>query len=258
MVYTKVASFSEAQIAELYEGKGKANEAYSDLLLRFLVQAYKHERGSEHALHGFSRRLGTLNRAINLVFDILPPELETIPERDRVVDATIAIQSFVLNTFGCLDNLAWIWVYEKSVRNHNGTELDPQSVSLGSKTVRATFSKKFNAYIDSRNDWFKGIKKLRDSLAHRIPLYIPPYIVTPEVVDDYNRLGRASEAALRAGQTKEYHRLQSEQDNLGRFRPWMTHSRTEQSASIVFHYQLLADFNTIDEFGREMLKELNR
>lgn len=37
------------------------------------------------------RRLGTLIRAVDLVFDLLPPELDAIPERDTVVDATIAI-----------------------------------------------------------------------------------------------------------------------------------------------------------------------
>src|ERR1700730_4731437 len=136
--------FSEAQIVELYERKSKANEAYANLLQRYLVRTYQHNRAAEHALHGFSRRLGTLIRAINLVFDLLPPALDTIPERDTVVDATIAIQSFVLNTFGCLDNLAWIWVYEKPVTKSDGTELDPQSVSLGSKVVRGTFSREFN------------------------------------------------------------------------------------------------------------------
>lgn len=192
------------------------------------------------------------------MFDLLPPELDAIPEHDTVVDATIAIQSFVLNTFGCLDNLAWIFVYEKGVTKPDGTALDPQSISLGSKTVRAKFSKGFSAYIDSRDDWFKGIRDFRDALAHRIPLYIPPYIVTPDVVDEYNRLERDSGEALRGRKLGEYDRLQAEQKKLGRFRPWMTHSRTENAHSIAFHPQLLADFNTIDEFGRNMLEELAR
>ena len=248
--------FSEAQVASLYEGEEAANRAFADLRECYLIRGYKDAHAGEHALHGFSRRLGTLIRAINLVFEWLPPELDAIPERDTVVDATIVIQSFVLNTFGCLDNLAWIFVHEKAVRKADGTALDPQGVSLGSKAVRAKFSKEFNDYIDSRNDWFKGIKDFRDALAHRIPLYIPPFIVGPDVMDDYNRLEHESGAALRAGKLEEYDRLQTEQKKLGRFRPWMTHSRTENAPSIVFHPQLLADFNTVDEFGREMLKEL--
>ena len=250
--------FSDTQIAEFYQGKDAANRAFADLRERYMMRGYKNAKAGEHALHGLSRRLGTLIRSINLVFECLPPELDAIPERDTVIDATIAIQSFVLNTFGCLDNLAWIFVHEKGVTKADGTALDPQGVSLGSKAVRAKFSKEFNAYIDSRDDWFKEIKDFRDALAHRIPLYIPPFIVGPDVMDEYNRLERDSGEALRAGKLEEYDRLQADQKKLGRFRPWMTHSRTENAPSIVFHPQLLADFNTVDEFGREMLKEFSR
>jgi hypothetical protein len=250
--------FSDSQIADLHEGRKTANRTFADLRERYITRGYKDAHAEEHALHGFSRRLGTLIRAVNLVFDLLPPELDTIPEHDTVVDATIAIQSFVLNTFGCLDNLAWIFVHEKGVTKPDRTALDPQSVSLGSKAVRAKFSREFSAYIDSRDDWFKAIKDFRDALAHRIPLYIPPFIVTPDVVDEYNRLERASGDAMRVGKFKEYDRLQEQQKKLGHFRPWMTHSRTENAHAIVFHPQLVADFNTVDECGRKMLEELGR
>ena len=102
------------------------------------------------------------------------------------------------------------------------------------------------------------MKDFRDALAHRIPLYIPPFIVTPDVLDEYNRLERASGDAMRARKFAEYDRLQEEQKKLGRFRPWIIHSRTENAHSIAFHPQLLADFNTVDEFGRKMLEELAR
>src|SRR5579872_1863144 len=96
--------FSNEQIAELHKGRGGANRTFATLVQRYLTRGYKDARAKEHALHGFSRRLGTLIRAINMVFDNLPPELDEIPARESVVDATIAIQAFVLNVFGCLDN----------------------------------------------------------------------------------------------------------------------------------------------------------
>lgn len=250
--------FSDVQFAEFYRGKDAANRAFDDLRERYMMRGYKNALVGEHALLGFSRRLGTLIRAINLTFEWLPPELDAIPERETVVDATIVIQSFVLNTFGCLDNLVWIFVHEKGVTKADGTALDPQGVSLGSKDVRARFSKEFNAHIDSRNDWFKGIKEFRDALAHRIPLYISPFIAGPDVMDECNRLEWDSGEVLRLGKLEEYDGLQADQKKLGRFRPWMMHSCTENAPSIAFHPQLLADFNTVDEFGREMLMELGR
>jgi hypothetical protein len=47
---------------------------------------------------------------------LLAPDLEAIPEKTTVMDATASIQTFVMNAFGCLENLAWIWVLEKNVR----------------------------------------------------------------------------------------------------------------------------------------------
>jgi hypothetical protein len=38
----------------------------------------------------------------------------------------------------------------------------------------------------------------------------------------------------------------------------MTHSFTEAKGTVYFHYQLLADFNTVHELGVKMLGELNR
>jgi hypothetical protein len=54
-----------------------------------------------------------------------------------------------------------------------------------------------------------------------------------------------------------YDRLSVEQMKLGRFRPWVQHSFEENAAPIVFHAQMLADFNTVEELGRKMLDELN-
>jgi hypothetical protein len=37
----------------------------------------------------------------------------------------------VFNAFGCLDNLAWIWVHEKELKGQDGNDLKAQWVGLG-------------------------------------------------------------------------------------------------------------------------------
>jgi hypothetical protein len=93
-------------------------------------------------------------------------------------------------------------------------------------------------------------------LAHRIPLYIPPYFVRPEDEEEYKRLELASMEAASKGGFEEYDRLQAEQQKLGFFRPWMTHSLFQGSPQIVFHAQLLTDYVTVDEYARTMFDEL--
>jgi hypothetical protein len=250
--------FAAEEIDKLNDGHEEVHRKFGELRDRYIVRMYKSGRGREYGVHGFGRRLGVLVRAIDQVYAILPPDREDIPERDEVIDATIAIQSFVLNTFGCLDNLAWIWVHEKDIREKDGTELDRKKVGLGSKRLRETYTDDFRAYLDGYHQWFEHLKDLRDSLAHRIPLYVPPFIIRPENVDVYNGLEHQSGEALRRRDFREYDRLQSEQKNLGLFRPWMTHSQLESAPRVVFHPQLLADFNTVDEVGRMMLDQLAR
>jgi hypothetical protein len=45
-------------------------------------------------VNGLIRRLDTMIRAIDYVYNILPPEKEDIPDADDRVGATILIQSF--------------------------------------------------------------------------------------------------------------------------------------------------------------------
>jgi hypothetical protein len=96
--------FSAQRIAELRQGRNEVRPQYRKLSEKYLARQYKNNRGAEFAKHGFCRRMETLVHITENVFDLLPPELEAIPDRDDVVSATVAIQAFTLNAFGCLDN----------------------------------------------------------------------------------------------------------------------------------------------------------
>lgn len=63
-------------------------------------------------------------RTIDQVYDLLPPSQEEIPSREKVIDATTAIQGFIMNAFGCLENIAWVLLHEKDIKNGDGTPLD--------------------------------------------------------------------------------------------------------------------------------------
>jgi hypothetical protein len=115
------------------------------------------------------------------------------------------------------------------------------------------------AYLDERNPWLSNLESFRHSLGHRIPLYIPPFIVSPADVPLYEDLEtRMNEALFRRGDVAEYTRLKLEQEALTRFRPWMKHSFEDPSPPVVFHPQVLADFATIEEMCRRISSELDR
>lgn len=231
----------------------KLSEAY-------ITRAFKNARALEHARQGFVRRLKIVVRCMDNVFGMLPPDRVELPSRDELSDATINIQSFVFNVFGSVDNLAWIWVYEKGQKRKDGTPIPDMWVGLGpaNTSVRLTLSEELQSYLKGLDPWFDHLSKLRHALAHRIPLYIPPYVISDKEAAAYAKLESEMVEAIKRHDFKEYDRLSVEQLKLGKFRPWVQHSFEEKAKPVVFHAQMIADFNTVNELGNKMLEELNR
>lgn len=251
--------FSEPQVIGLRAGLLEAANNFQALRERFVLQQFTTPGAREHAHHGFARRLESMLRCIKNVYDILPPDRVTIPSRDETADATINIQAFVMNAFGCCENLAWLWVIERNIRRPNGTELPQGWIGLGPDyaSVRESFSQTFRDYLDTRRDWFEHLKNFRDALAHRIPLYIPPFSVDPANMNQWTSLGDEANAALRRGDLDREMELREQQKALTHFAPIMTHS-LHASPPVIFHPQLLADFSTVHEIGCEFLTEMDR
>lgn len=252
--------FSEEQLKEIQSEYATIAEKYESLLVRFAYYPFDNPKSGEFAVHGLARRLKILVRCIDRVFELLPPDLNEIPSNEQVADAVIYIQTFMFNVFGCMDNVAWIWVYEKGVTKPNGKRLPDSSIGLRktNKIIRKSFSSDFHAYLKGLDDWFDLLENFRHALAHRIPLYIPPYIIDTKDAPEHRKLDQQiSEARLRLDK-QEVERLTDQQLKLGTFKPIMTHSFEEEAKHVIFHSQLLANFNTVEELGHKFLDELDR
>ena len=244
-------------LTELQEGYSTVNPAYERLMAGYLSLRLTNEAASEYVQHGFVRRLGTLNRCIENVYLIYPPERSDKPSRDECIDLAINLQSFLFNVFGCIDNLAWIWVKERQVKDNRGRPLRNQQVGLrsGCVAVRETFSANFQEYLISRDRWFAYLENYRHSLAHRIPLYVAPFTLSPAKLDEHNELERRKHEAHSQRDYDLWLRLEAEQEALGTFTPWMMHSFSEGSAPVAFHPQMLADWNTVVEIADKFINE---
>jgi len=251
-----VAFLKPDQIEDLLYAVEQLQSKHDQLVLTFSHRAYRSDKAAEYARHGYMRRVGTLKRCIENVYKLIPPERETIPDRNVLYDAQINIQAFVANVYGAIDNLAWIWLYECGLE----TRIHRTRVGLRAKhtDLRATFSDRFRAYLQKIDPWLEYQIEYRDALAHRIPLYIPPGMVKPKDADAYNDLSRRmTEALYVKGDGFEYERVSAEQEKLLTFQPLITHSVSETTAHFAFHVQMIPDFNTVEEIGYKILDELN-
>lgn len=200
--------FDENALRQLAEGFAAVPKKAQELVESFLVRQYISDVAKEYAHHGVARRIKTLARCIDQIYRNLPPEFDELPSRDVRTDATIFIQAFVFNTFGVLDNLAFVWVNEKNVRARNGRALPNGRIGLTNDKdqVRESFSASMQAYFEKCDPWFTHLENFRHSLGHHIPLYIPPYIVAPENLAQYEAL-EAGMNSLRRGDSAEHSRL---------------------------------------------------
>ncbi len=226
----------------------------------FLVRDYLSDIAKEYAHHGVCRRLATLAQCITQIYALLPPNLDEVPPRAVLLDTTVFIQAFVFNAYGILDNLAFVWVNEKNISKPDGQPLPKGQVGLtrDKKIVRHSFSAEMQTYLAERDPWLAHLENFRHSLGHRIPLYIPPYVVDPAKFGLYKDLELRMNDALYRGDLDERTRLEVEQNALIRFRPLMKQSFGDPTPPVVFHPQVLADFATVEEMSLRVLEELNR
>lgn len=249
--------YSAEHLAQLADGFVNLSGRCMAIQERCLTRRFSNDRAKEFAQQGFARRLSTLARCMKNAFSALPPDLEGVPSDDDTHNAAIQLQAFVINVFGCLDNLAWVWVLERDLKRPNGSEIPPEWVGLRPPNtfVRESFSPAFQAYLDSLAPWFAYQEGYRHALAHQIPLYIPPYAVAPENMSRYHELEDGITRAVMRGDHVGAESRRQECDKLKFFRPFIMHSWTN-ATPLAFHPQMIADFRTIEEIGTRVFDEL--
>jgi hypothetical protein len=241
-------AYSAEGVESLLREKRSLRPEYQRLLLEFISQ-FGGSRAKEYAVHGFLRRLGTLIRCIENVYNLYAPERSDIPTKDVLNDVAINLQSFIFNTFGCIENLAWIWVILAEIKNDKGKALKPTQVSFQNEIVLKSLTVDFQDYLRSRETWISYLTEFRHALAHRIPIYVPPYAVDPKRSEEYAEMEQRKTAALRRGNVRAYEQLDAQQDALGWFNPVMIHSYETSSGAPSFHEQPLVDFKTVVELA---------
>lgn len=259
---SKTPYFSAENIREIQSSYSEIENKYAALCVKILTHSWKNERAREFAHNGFSRRIGTMKRCIDNVFRITPPDnIERLETEDRH-DLVINLQAFIANVYGALDNLAWMWVQEKNVLNKNGQPLTQTQIGFGKKyaAFRESLPQDIIDYLNSdrQKAWFSYLEGFRHSLAHRIPLYVPPYVLTEEEMKVESELEAKKMPLLRTHQFDEYEKISEEIDALGKFVPCMTHSFGEKSPQAVFHAQVIADWNTVEEISNKFMSEFKK
>ena len=169
------------------------------------------------------------------------------------------LQAFVTNVFGCIDNLANIWVCEKGLTAEDRTPLPDSRIGLRPENgaVLDSLSPEFAGHLKELGPWFEYLDDFRHALEHRVPLYIPRDSVPEEKLRQYGEIGERIKEAERRKDHAAADRLTDERDALISFFPITAQAFGENADKVVFHFQMASDFNTVEEIARRLLLEFD-
>ena len=208
------------------------------------------EKAKEYLLHGTTRRLGIVVQCIDNIYSVFPPERDQFLSVEELKEVDINLHSFFINVYGFLDNLAWVFVLEKEINIHKN------EVGMFLPKTKVNFKQEFREYIESSpvKRWFEEyLKDYRDTLSHRIPLYVPPKLLTPDQIQRDREITKELNKNLKMGDFNAVDILFSEQENLGSIAPIFRHSVYE-SNGFVLHPQIIIDFKTIEVIAIKYLE----
>jgi hypothetical protein len=140
-----------------------------------------------------------------------------------------------------------------------GGELKKEHIGLrkSNVSVRNSVPLDFKTFLESLDPWFDYLEDWRHALAHRIPLYIPPFCVDPANEHTYHAHETRKMLALAQGDMETVSKCEDAQQQLSFFKCYMAGSFGEHVTPIYFHSQILVDFKTVEELAKRILTALH-
>lgn len=218
--------------------------------------ATQNQQVREYLLHGVGRRLGVLRECLAFVFATFEPARTAPLSQVELYEVQINLHAFVINLSGLFDNLAWAFVLRHSLLERVGGR---KRVGMFLPSTQKTLPAVLREYVTSPTmvTWHgEYLKAYRDSLAHRIPLYIPPATFTPQDQQRYVELDEQERTCIFAHEWEQVEQVRNEKLGLGKACPHFVILVGENSESKpnYLHPQMLCDAKTVLEFCPLFLK----
>jgi hypothetical protein len=185
-----------------------------------------------YMLHGAGRRFDMTFRAYQKITSIAYGKRSEPLSQDEQNALSQAINITYMNIPGILDNFAWCLIYERQ----------PEMADKIPKNNVGLFSKKFREQLDAFSEiageitvhdlWQQEVKERRDPVAHRIPLYVPPSLVTEEEAETYSAVYNRFSANLNSLKLDEADIAFKQLESIGTFSPYFMHHPEERPIPI--------------------------
>lgn len=178
-------------------------------------------------LYGAARRANLIFGAYREIRSIAYEKRKEPLSQENQVTLSQAINNIYIHLLGILDNFAWCLLYERQVELVD--KLHRNDVGLFSKKFRkqcVAFSE-MTGEIVLHDSWHKDVKERRDPVAHRIPLYVPPAVLTADQAEHYSAISDRFSERLKDLNFDEAEETLGQLDSIGSFLPYFIHHPDE-------------------------------
>jgi hypothetical protein len=244
--------------ASLYEHKDRYTLELLKLQTRFVGEMGIDDSSppANFLRYGVARRFDLIGNAIRNIYRIFPPERTSTLSREDLGDVQINLHAFVINLSGCFDAMAWAFVLKHGLLNKVG---GPAAVGMFPESTKRFLPKQISEYLnrEDTSNWHKTyLKTYRDSLAHRIPVYVPPGVMSPEEATHYAAIEQLKMEALEKQDFALLDNLWNQQASIGQpcFFFLQTDANGKTTEPIWLHPQILSDTSALIDFGSLFLQ----
>ncbi|AEF84127.1 conserved hypothetical protein [Treponema primitia ZAS-2] len=212
----------------------------------------KNNKAREYLIHGVNRRINILNQCIENIFEIYPPDRNTLLGLSNVTTICINLHAFLINVYGIIENLSLFIAYENNLFDPSISEKKQRNkMGLYKKDFYIKLNDNLKNHFSSEKSqaWYNEYaKNYRDALAHRIPPYVPPMELSDEDIKMRNEIEEKINNYKADGTNyNELHEMLNKTWTIGSPANYFLHSFSEKSKLVPIHIQIINDMITIKE-----------
>ena len=254
-----MTGFTSEYLERFYDSYMAARGKLEALTAAYAGKDFRDERARGFARHGFPCRLALMLHCIEMAMEDVPPRIHWVPHAESILRATLSLQAFVVDVFGCIDNLAHIWVCEKGVTAEDGTPLPDSRIGLRPENgaVLESLSPAFAGRLKEFGPWFEYLDRFRRALEHEVPLYNTLEALPADRLRRFRELAGRIEEAQRRRDQAEVDRLTDASNAVVSFFPITAHAFGENARREFVQFQMASDFDTVEEIARRLLVEFD-
>lgn len=240
-----------------YVINGEVNNSFLSVLSA--ADNCTNQLAKHNLMYGAGRRLRIIQKNYVVVNEITNPERKVPLSDDEQVDLNLHLNSFYMHLNGLMDNLAWAIVLEMNFfdKFDENSPKHRRKVGLFTKAFLSETKSKFSelsAILESKKDWRKTLKELRDPVAHRIPIYAVPSFLNPEQVEEYKKKWNTYNDKLLNSDFEEASEILEEITNLGTYAPFFHNVENGQSKIYPVNSQVEYDLDNFFDIASVVVK----